>query len=60
MTEPESLAIERALFRGQHWLARLLERQARGRFVEKALKEQFRNLRWNQKGVDAVDPATGL
>jgi hypothetical protein len=60
LSEAESLAIERALSRGQHWLARLLERQARGRFVERTLKEQFRHLRWSQKGVDAVDPATGL
>lgn len=60
LNEAEALAIERALSRGQRWLAHLLERQARGRFVERTLKEQFRHLRWSHKGVDAVDPATGL
>jgi hypothetical protein len=59
LTVNESRAITAAAARGEHWLARLLERQARGRFVENALREQFRHLRWNPKGVDAVDPATG-
>jgi hypothetical protein len=55
----ELTAIERALSQGRHWLARLLERQARGRFVERELRKRFRHLRWNQQGADVVDPATG-
>jgi hypothetical protein len=56
----ERSAIAAATARGEHWLARLLERQARGRFVEAELKKQFTRLRWNQTGVDATDPSTGL
>jgi hypothetical protein len=55
----EQRAITTAVSRGEHWLARLLERQARGRFVEQELREKFTHLRWNPKGVDAIDPATG-
>jgi hypothetical protein len=36
-----------------------MERMARGKFVENQLKRQFEQLRWNSKGVDAVDPVTG-
>jgi hypothetical protein len=55
----EEEAIRQATARGDYWLARLLERQARGRFVEKQLKDEFTGLRWNPKGVDAIDPVTG-
>ncbi|MFP2929411.1 hypothetical protein ACLESO_30280 [Pyxidicoccus sp. 3LG] len=58
-TPQEKEAIKGAISRGEHWLARLLERQARGRFVEQQLKNEFRTLTWNPKGVDAIDPATG-
>jgi hypothetical protein len=38
-----------------------MERMARGKFVEQRLRDQFKHLRWSpNKGVDAVDPATGL
>jgi hypothetical protein len=54
-------AIRRAREQGQHLKAHLMERMARGRFVERQLRDQFRHLRWSpNKGVDAVDPATGL
>jgi hypothetical protein len=59
LTRPEQQAIERAAARGDHWLARLLEREARGRFVERQLRDDFSHLRWSTKGVDAVDPRTG-
>lgn len=59
LTRPEQDAITAAAARGEHWLARLLERQARGRFVETALRKQFGHLRWSRSGVDAVDPVTG-
>jgi len=55
----EREAIRAAIARGEHWLARLLERQARGRFVESHLQRQFRALKWSRAGDDAVDPATG-
>ncbi|NTX05658.1 hypothetical protein [Myxococcus sp. CA040A] len=59
LSEKEARAIRAALAKGEHWLARLLERQARGRFVEDQLKAQFRQLRWSNRGVDAIDPSTG-
>ncbi len=55
----ESRAITAAAKRGEYWLARLLEREARGRFVEKELIVQFPQLRWSKTGVDAIDPKTG-
>ncbi|NMO15037.1 hypothetical protein HPC49_07305 [Pyxidicoccus fallax] len=55
----ELAAIERALAQGKQWLARLLERQSRGRFVERELRRQFPQLQWSRTGVDAVDPSTG-
>jgi hypothetical protein len=51
--------MRRAHEQGRYWLVRLLERQARGRYVEQVLRRQFTQLRWNSKGVDAVDPKTG-
>jgi hypothetical protein len=56
----EERAIKEALERGEHWLARLLEREARGRFVHAKVEAQFRGrLRFNSQGVDVVDPQTG-
>jgi hypothetical protein len=60
LTNNELEAIRAATAQGQHWLARLLERQSRGRFVENEMKTQFRHLRWNPTGVDATDLMTGL
>jgi hypothetical protein len=54
----EQEAIRKAASQGDHWLARLLERQARGRFVEQQLKNEFKSLRWSPRGVDAIDPTT--
>ncbi|QSQ28576.1 hypothetical protein JY651_47895 [Pyxidicoccus parkwayensis] len=59
LKEAEQVAIRKALAQGEQWLARLLERQARGRFLEQVLRRQFTQLKWNPKGVDAVDPLTG-
>ncbi len=59
MKASEVDAIRQATEQGRHWLANLLERQARGRFVEESLRAQFPRLRWNPRGVDAVDPTTG-
>jgi hypothetical protein len=61
LTENEALAIKEALKQGKSWLARLLEREARGRFVHARVKEQFERIyRFNHQGVDVVDLKTGL
>jgi hypothetical protein len=54
-------AIKDALDKGKYWLARLLEREARGRYVQVKVKAQFEHLYdfSLSKGVDVVDPATG-
>ena len=59
LKQVEKDAISKAATQGEHWMARLLERQARGRFVERVLRRQFTQLKWNPKGVDAIDPSTG-
>jgi hypothetical protein len=57
----ERSAIDNALKQGKHWLARLLEREARGRFVHARVKQRFEaRFEFNLQGVDVVDPATGL
>jgi hypothetical protein len=57
----ESAAIDKALKRGKYWLARLLEREARGRYVQRRVKRQFEHLYdfSLNKGIDVVDPGTG-
>jgi hypothetical protein len=53
-------AINDALKKGEYWLARLLEREARGRFVERELKRKFDGLlRFNHQGVDVTDTSLG-
>jgi hypothetical protein len=59
MSGPETVAIARARKEGAHWKAHLLEREARGRFIHAEVAEEFGHLRWNRRGVDAVDPKTG-
>jgi len=57
----EREAINAARRQGEYLRAHLMERMARGKFVEKQLRERFTQLRWSpNKGVDAVDPVTGL
>jgi hypothetical protein len=47
--------------RGEYWLAHLLEREARGRFVEERVRQRFKHLYdfSRNRGVDVIDPATG-
>jgi hypothetical protein len=60
LSNREVAAIESAKKQGKYWLARLLEREARGRFVHARVKAQFDGpLRFKQQGVDVVDPRTG-
>ncbi len=60
MRPREFKAVEAARAKGEYWKANLLEAEARGRYVHDQLKRQFRHLKWNHKGVDAVDPTTGI
>ncbi len=60
LSTSEAAAIEKAKRNGEYWLARLLEREARGRFVHEEVKALSRGrLRFNHQGVDAVDLTTG-
>jgi hypothetical protein len=59
LSKSETDAINKALSRGKYHRALQWERQARGRWVERQLKELFTHLNWSSKGVDVVDPATG-
>ncbi|ATB30705.1 hypothetical protein MEBOL_004166 [Melittangium boletus DSM 14713] len=61
LSSEEGAAIQKALEKGKYWLARLLEREARGRYVQRTVKKQFEGIyRFNlNKGVDVIDPSTG-
>jgi hypothetical protein len=60
LSEKEAGAIKEALKQGEYWLARLLEREARGRFVHRRIKRQFEGrLQFNHQGLDMVDLKTG-
>jgi hypothetical protein len=60
LSPQERGAIRDAQKQGEYWLARLLEREARGRYVHARLKAQLEGpLRFKHQGVDVVDPATG-
>ncbi|WNG52157.1 hypothetical protein F0U60_00705 [Archangium minus] len=61
LSDGERDAIDKALKEGRYWLARLLEREARGRFVERRVSDQFKHLYdfSRNKGVDVIDPKTG-
>jgi hypothetical protein len=60
LSDSESMAISEAMKQGKYLRARLMERMARGKFVENELRRQFGHLQWSRHGVDAFDPATGL
>ena len=60
LSRAEREAINAARKLGKHLKAHLMERMARGKFVENELRDQFKHLKWSRQGVDAVDPATGL
>jgi hypothetical protein len=54
----ENKAINEALERGKYWLARLLDREAQGRWVEAQVSRQLKHL-YNfsrNKGVDVIVP----
>jgi predicted chitinase/pimeloyl-ACP methyl ester carboxylesterase len=53
-------ATEKAKADGSWWKVNLLKNQAKGRWVEKQLKEIFTNLDWRSIGVDVFDVKTNL
>ena len=59
LTAEEMVARKKLLDAGKPYKARLLERMARGKWVEAQLRERFKHLKWNSRGVDAIDLATG-
>jgi hypothetical protein len=61
LSRAEKVAIGNALDQGEYWLAHLLEREARGRFVQDQVSKRFKHLYdfSLNKGVDVIDPGTG-
>ncbi|HYO51232.1 hypothetical protein [Archangium sp.] len=59
LTRNERAAIERARRAGNEDSVRHLEGLARGRWVNAKIKDEFPQLNWHSKGVDAVDPRPG-
>jgi hypothetical protein len=60
LTPAQFKAIATAHRQGKSLDAHLMERRFRGQWVEERLRDEFKQLRWNRTGVDAVDPSTGL
>jgi hypothetical protein len=56
LTDAERSAIESMRRRGLEHRANLLERQARGRWVERQVADRFPHLSWNSRGVDVTGP----
>jgi hypothetical protein len=58
LSRQEDAAIKEALKKGEYWLARLLDREARGRYVQTQVKKQFEHLYdfSLNKGVDVEVP----
>ncbi len=52
----ELAAIKKMRAVGKEYRATLLERQARGRWVEKQMANRFPHLSWNSRGVDVTGP----
>jgi hypothetical protein len=57
LTRAERDAISEMRRLGKEHRANLLERQARGRWVEARVKNRFLELSWNDRGVDITGPA---
>jgi hypothetical protein len=56
LTDAERAAIDAMRARGLDYRANLLERQARGRWVERRVSRRFPRLTWNERGVDVTGP----
>jgi hypothetical protein len=59
LSPDEFKVIQKAREAGNYRSAAHLEGLARGRWVQRMLKNEFRHLVWNQRGVDVVDPRPG-
>jgi hypothetical protein len=60
LSVPEAERVAEAQAARKPWQAARLEAQAKGRWVERETKKLFPELKWQSKGVDAVDPKTGI
>ncbi|WP_211482750.1 hypothetical protein [Duganella sp. CF458] len=60
----ERANIAKARKADEYWRANLAEQQAKGRWIENQVRDNAdianMNLQWSRRGVDVVDPATGL
>ncbi|MFL5348926.1 MAG: hypothetical protein ACJ8AT_29355 [Hyalangium sp.] len=56
LSDEELDAINKMLRAGKEHRANLLERQARGRWVERQVANRFPHLSWNSRGVDVTGP----
>ncbi len=56
LSNEEAAAIDKMRRAGKEHRANLLERQARGRWVERQVANRFPHLSWNQRGVDVTGP----
>ena len=60
------LAIKKAFDEKQYWLANLLKAQAKGRIIERQVRDEAKiikelsHLDWRSKGIDITDPKTGI
>ncbi|WP_395828523.1 hypothetical protein [Archangium violaceum] len=57
LSPEERLAIDEMRNAGKEYRANLLERQARGRWVERQVANRFPQLSWNHRGVDVTGPS---
>jgi hypothetical protein len=60
LTPAELDRIRKAQGEGEFWLADLLKQEAKGRWVEQRVRQEFTELTWFSTGPDAIDPSTGL
>ncbi|WP_434391411.1 hypothetical protein [Melittangium boletus] len=56
LSKEEQAAITAMRDAGKEHRANLLERQARGRWIEFRVKDRFPSLSWNSRGVDITGP----
>ncbi|HEX8437798.1 hypothetical protein [Archangium sp.] len=56
LSPDERAAIDKMWKAGKEYRANLLERQARGRWVETQMQARFPGLSWNSRGVDITGP----
>lgn len=66
LSPTEQAAIKKAFDEKQYWLANLLKAQAKGRIIERQVRDEAKitkelsHLDWRSKGIDITDPKTGI